>query len=103
MAALLIAAALATGAAEGSGNLPFLRAVRRRERAEMLTVYWTNRGVSAIATPAAYALLLQVFALPSVFLAGGLLMASLAGLARYLPRRLGMDSRAPLRQPTAGR
>ena len=103
MAALLIAAALGTGAAEGTGNLPFLRAVRPREQAEMLTVYWTNRGVSAIATPAAYALLLQVFALPSVFFAGGLLMASLAGLARYLPRRLGMESREPLRQPTAGR
>lgn len=101
-AALLVAAAIGTGAAEGTGNLPFLRAVRPRERAEMLTVYWTNRGVSSIATPAAYALLLQVFALPAVFLAGGLLMASLAGLARYLPRRLGMDARKPLPRPAAG-
>ena len=102
-AVLLVAAAMGAGAVEGAGNVPFLRAVRPLERPEMLTVYLTNRGVASIATPAACSLLLQVFALPAVFVAGGLGMLSLAGLARYLPRRLGREVRRPLRTPTAGR
>ena len=101
-AVLLVTAALAVGAVEGAGNLPFLRAVRPRERAAMLTVYSTFHGVSSIAAPASFAVILQVFALPSVFLAAGLIMVSLSGLSRYLPRRLGKDARDPLRMP-AGR
>ena len=102
-ALLLVAAAMGAGAVEGAGNVPFLRAVRSHERPEMLMVYSTNRGVASIATPAACSLLLQAFALPVVFLAGGLAMLSLAGLARYLPRRLGREARPPLRMPAAGR
>ena len=102
-AVLIVAAAMGAGAVEGAGNVPFLRAVRSHERPEMLTVYLTNRGVASIATPAACSLLLQVFALPAVFLAGGLTMLSMAGLARFLPRRLGREARHPLRKPAAGR
>ncbi|MFP6743886.1 MAG: MFS transporter [Alphaproteobacteria bacterium] len=101
-AVLLVAAALAIGAVEGAGNVPFLRAVRARERAEMLTVYSSYRGVSSLATPAAFAVILQVFALPSVFIAAGAIMLSLSALSRYIPRRLGQDARHPSRMPLAG-
>jgi MFS family permease len=99
IAALIVAAALSVGSVEGAGNVPFLRAVRSRERAEMLTVYSTYRGVSSIVTPAAFAVILQVFALPSVFFVAGLIMVSLAALSRYIPRRLGQDARQRLPLP----
>jgi MFS family permease len=87
-AAVLIAAALATGAIDGAGNVPFLRAVHPTERPEMTTVFATYRDASQLAPPGIFALLLKMFSLPAVFVAGAAGMLALAYYARFLPRRL---------------
>lgn len=87
LAALLLSA-LAAGAIDAAGNVPFLRAVHPHERPEMTTVYNTFRGVSQTLPPGLFSILLKSFELPAVFLAGGAAMASLAWFGKYLPRRL---------------
>ena len=87
VAALILAAAMA-GIIDAAGNVPFLRAVHPHERPEMTTVYNSFRGVSQTVPPGVFALLLKVFELPAVFVAGGAAMAGLAWLCRFLPRRL---------------
>ena len=87
-AVALIAAALATGVIDGAGNVPFLRAVHPTERPEMTTVYATYRDASQLAPPGIFALLLKMFSLPVVFVAGAAGMLALAYYARFLPRRL---------------
>jgi len=84
----LVAAALTTSTVDGAGNVPFLRAVHPMERAEMTTVFTTYRDVSQLAPPGLFALLLKVFHLPAVFVAGGLGMLVVSCYARYLPRRM---------------
>ncbi|MFP6743887.1 MAG: MFS transporter, partial [Alphaproteobacteria bacterium] len=69
-------------------NVPFLRAVRPRERPEMTTVYATYRDTARLSAPGIFALVLQVFALPAVFYTSGLIMLGMAWYARYIPRRL---------------
>jgi MFS family permease len=86
--ATLLLGAVAAGAIDAAGNVPFLRAVHPHERPEMTTVYNTFRGVSQTAPPGVFAVLLKVFELPAIFLAGGAAMAGLAWFCRYLPRRL---------------
>jgi hypothetical protein len=88
VAAVLVAAAITTGAIDGAGNVPFLRAVHPMERAEMTTVFATYRDVAQLAPPGVFALLLKVFHLPAVFVAGGLGMLAVSYFARYLPRRM---------------
>jgi hypothetical protein len=73
---------------DGGGNVPFLRAVRPLERAEMTTVYMTYRNASQLGPPGIYAFLLLTFELPAVFVAGGALTVAMALLARYIPRRM---------------
>lgn len=90
-AVLLIAAAAGTSIIDSGGNVPFLRSVRSRERAEMTTVYATYRDASRLSFPALYSLLLLVFPLPVVFLAGGGIMLALSQCARKLPRSLGRE------------
>ena len=94
-AALIVIACFGACAVDGAGNVPFLRAVRTRERAEMTTVYASYRDTARLSMPAIFALVLQVFALPAVFVTGGLIMLGMAHFARYLPRRLGMEIRVP--------
>jgi len=88
VALALVAAAITTGAIDGAGNVPFLRAVHPMERAEMTTVFATYRDVSQLAPPGVFALLLKAFHLPAVFVAGGLGMLIVSYYARYLPRRM---------------
>lgn len=88
VAAVLVAAAIITGAIDGAGNVPFLRAVHPMERAEMTTVFATYRDVAQLAPPGVFALLLKAFHLPAVFVAGGLGMLMVSYFARYLPRRM---------------
>lgn len=85
---LLALAALGTETIDGAGNLLFLRAVRAHERPEMTTVFVSFRDVSQLGPPAVCALLLTVFALPSVFIAGGSMMLAAAILTKYIPRRM---------------
>ena len=87
-ATLIIVACFGACAVDGAGNVPFLRAVRPRERAEMTTVYASYRDTARLSMPGILSLVLQVFALPSVFVTGGLMMLGMAYFARYVPRRL---------------
>ena len=87
-AAMLVLAALAAEVLDGAGNLLFLRAVHPYERAEMTTVFVSYRDLAQLAPPAVFSALLSLFALPSVFAAGGVMMLALARLARHIPRRL---------------
>jgi len=87
-AAMLIVAALAASPIDGPGNVPFLRAVRSLERAEMTSVFLTYRDTAQLLPPALAAGLLTIFELPAVFVATGIGMLVLACYARYIPRRL---------------
>ena len=85
---ILIFACLATSVIDGAGNVPFLRAVRPRERPEMTTVYTAYRDAARLTIPGLFALVLNVFALPAVFVTSGLIMLVMASYARHIPRRL---------------
>jgi MFS transporter, ACDE family, multidrug resistance protein len=85
---LLALAALGTETIDGAGNLLFLRAVRAHERPEMTTVFVSFRDFSQLGPPSVCALLLTVFGLPSVFVAGGSMMLAAAVLTNYIPRRM---------------
>jgi ACDE family multidrug resistance protein len=85
---LLALAALGTETIDGAGNLLFLRVVRAHERPEMTTVFVSFRDVSQLGPPTVCALLLTVFGLPSVFIAGGSMMLAAALLTNYIPRRM---------------
>ena len=61
---MLIWTALAASVLDGAGNVPFLRAVRPRERSEMIGVYLTFRDAGQLAPPGAFAILLKFFELP---------------------------------------
>lgn len=87
-ALLLVMAAMGASLVDGAGNLLFLRAVHAHERAEMTTVFQSFRDVSQLAPPAVCAVLLSLFALPAVFVAGGAVMLTSAALCRHIPRRL---------------
>jgi MFS family permease len=87
-AVILLCAAFSTGSIDGAGNLPFLRAVRAYERAEMTTVFATYRDVAQLVPPGVFSLLLKAFDLPAVFLAGGGALVVMARYARHLPRRM---------------
>ncbi len=85
---MLVLAAFGTEMLDGAGNLLFLRAVHAHERAEMTTVFVSYRDVAQLGPPVAFSILLSMFALPSVFIAGGAMMLAAAALARHIPRRL---------------
>ncbi|HUI16477.1 MAG TPA: MFS transporter [Alphaproteobacteria bacterium] len=87
-AVMLVLAALAAEILDGAGNVLFLRAVHPYERAEMTTVFVSYRDLAQLAPPALFSALLSLFALPSVFVASGLMMLALGTLARHIPRRL---------------
>ena len=85
---LLVWNALAATALDGAGNVPFMRAVRPFERAEMTGVYLTYRDMAQLGAPGLFAMLLAVFPLPAVFFAAGSWMLGAAFLSRYIPRRM---------------
>lgn len=98
--ALIVCAALGMSAIDAGGNMLFLYAVRRHERAEMTTVYSTYRDVADIVPPGVFSLLLRVFELPAVFVVGGAVTLGLSLLARRIHPRLGRE--AALRGPALG-
>jgi hypothetical protein len=87
-ATLLVLAAFGTEIIDGAGNLLFLRAVHVHERSEMTTVFVSFRDVAQLGPPAVCSVLLSLFSLPSVFIAGGLMMLTSSSLSRRIPRRL---------------
>jgi Major Facilitator Superfamily len=86
--ALMCLAAFAATVIDGAGNVPFLRAVHHYERAEMTAVFMTFRQVGSLLVPGILAVVLWVLPLWAVFATGGLMAVAMAGLSRYLPRRL---------------
>ncbi len=86
-ASALLLAALATEILDGAGNTLYLRAVHPYERSEMTAIFATYRDTTQLVPPAVFAALLSAFELPAVFVAGGLMMLGMSGLARYIPRR----------------
>ena len=87
-AAALLLSALAVTPLDAAGNIPFLRTVRPRERNEMTGVFATYRDAAQLGPPALFAVLLQVFALPSVYVASAAGLLVMAVFTSYLPRRL---------------
>lgn len=86
-AAAIVLAALATEMLDGGGNSLYLRAVHPYERSEMTAVFASYRDATQLLPPAIFAALLTAFQLPAVFVAGGVMMLGMSGLARYIPRR----------------
>jgi hypothetical protein len=88
VAGLLLLAAVWASGLDAVGNVPFLRAVRARERAEMTTVFRTYIDLSELLPSALFALLLSFFGLESVFATTGVAMLAIGLVARHLPRAL---------------
>lgn len=83
---LLLAGSIAVAAVDSVGNVPFMRAVRARERPEMTMVYSTYSDASSVVPSAAYSALLTVFPLTSIFVATGIAMFAFARVSRHVPR-----------------
>ena len=83
----LVSAMLATPM-DGVGNIPFMRAVRIRERSQMTGVFMTVRDASQLLPPGVFAIVLRFYELPAVFVVSGAAMFGLAWLAKFLPRRM---------------
>jgi hypothetical protein len=88
VAGLLLLGALWVSALDAVGNVPFLRAVRARERAPMAAVFRTYTDLSDLLPSAVFAVLLSFFGLESVFAATGLSMLAIGIIARRLPRAM---------------
>jgi hypothetical protein len=88
-AALLIGGALAASCLDGIGSIPFLRAVRTRERAAMTGVYRTYLELSDLIPSAVFAVAL-LFAPVSVTFVILALWLTICGAICwiYLPRSL---------------
>ena len=86
-AATLVLAGFGAEMIDGAGNLLFLRAVHPYERPEMTTVFVSYRDVAQLGPPMVSAVLLTLFALPSVFATAGIMMVGAAMLTRHIPRR----------------
>ena len=86
-AVTLVLAGFGAEMIDGAGNLLFLRAVHPYERSEMTTVFVSYRDVAQLGPPVVSAVLLSLFALPSVFAAAGIMMIGAAMLTRHIPRR----------------
>lgn len=85
---LLIGALGATGL-DGVGAIPYMRAVRPRERREMTSVYRTFLEISEILPGIAYAFVLSLFPTQAVYIMVGLLSAFMAFVTwRHLPKSL---------------
>ena len=87
-AALWLASAAAATPMDGAGNIPFLRAVRPRERAEMTGVFMTTRDAANVLPPGMFSVLLKFFELPAIFVASGVGILGVAWLSGYLPKRM---------------
>lgn len=85
-AAALLVAALGAVALDAVCVVPFMRAVKARERPEMTMVFSMYRDLAGLLPTAFFAALLSFFELSSVFAAVGLGLVGCAWLARWIPR-----------------
>ena len=88
VAGLLLVGSVFASALDAVGNIPFLRAVRARERPPMTAVFRTYTDLSDLLPSALFALLLSFFGLASVFATAGLWMLAIGLIARRLPRAM---------------
>ncbi len=85
----LLAGTIAGSALDGVGGIPFLRAVKAGERAEMAGVYRTHIDMSDLLPALVFSVLLLFLPLGSVFITLGLGLMVIAALAWiYLPKSL---------------
>ena len=84
---LLLAGAVCAAVIDAVGNALFLRAVHSYERPEMTAVFTTYREAAHLSGPGFFAVLLSVFALPSVFVTSGVSMILMTIFTRFIPRR----------------
>jgi MFS family permease len=87
-AAFFIVAAVGASALDAVGGIPFLRAVRARERAEMTMVYVTFIQMSELVPTAVFAILLSLFDFPVIFVAMAALLLWAAWIARWVPKSM---------------
>jgi MFS family permease len=86
---LLLAASLCATGLDGVGGIPFMRAVKPRQRREMTSVYRTYYELSDLLPGIVFMGLLSFFATPIVFIAVGLLGGFMAVLTwRHLPKSM---------------
>lgn len=84
---IMVAAAFFVALVDGLGPVPFLRAVRSRERPEMAAVYRTYLDASELLPPLAYFFLFSLGGYAAAFGALALLLAGIGLLTlRHLPR-----------------
>lgn len=88
-AMVLISAAFGMIGVDATGNVLFMLAVRKRERAAMTAVYSTFRDVADITPPAAFSVLLRFYELPIVFVLSGGAMLCLSVLSLKIHPRIG--------------
>jgi len=86
--ALLLTGALFATVIDGAGNVPFLRAVHPHEREPMTSVYMTFRHSASLLTPGLFTIVLLVAPLQAVFITSAGIAFAMAGLSRYIPRKL---------------
>lgn len=85
--AMLVAASFFVAMLDGLGPVPFLRAVRAHERAEMTTVYRTYLDASELLPQIAYFFLFMLGGFPAAFAGLACLLAVIGVLVlRHLPR-----------------
>ena len=82
----MVAAAFFMAIVDGLGPVPFLRAVRARERPAMTTVYRTYLDASELIPPLAYFFLFMAGGFAAAFAALAALMAAIGADLRHLPR-----------------
>ena len=87
-AALLIAGTASCGAVDAVGNIPYMRAVRARERPEMAMIQTTSRDAADLIPSAVFAVLLSFFDLWAVFAAIALTLVAVAWMSRWVPRSM---------------
>ena len=83
---LILVSAIFLTSSEAAGNIPFLRAVKARERTEMTMVYGTYRDLIGLSVPGIFTILLSFFGLSSVFVATGIMLFFYAWFARHIPK-----------------
>ncbi len=85
----LLVGAVAGAALDGVGGIPFLRAVKARERAEMAGVYRTFIDVADLLPSLIFSVVLLFFPLGAVFVVLGAWLAVVAAVSwLYLPKSL---------------
>jgi MFS family permease len=85
---LLVIASISGVGLDSVVTVPFLRAVRSRERPEMTMVYGLYRDLAALLPTALFSGLLSFFDLRSVFVATGLFLVYCAWMSRWVPRSM---------------